>query len=434
MKKLFTFFTILISAYAYAQVDVTFQVDMTGQTVSPDGVHIAGSLNGWNTEANQLIDQGDNIYAVTLSLAPGTNYEYKFLNGNAWGTEEAAPSTCTVGGSNRTFTCLSEPITLNTTPFNGCPDSEPTQMVTFSVDMSAQTVSPQGVYIAGSFNAWTPDATMLTDAGNNIYEITLPVFSSLAIVHYKFLNGPGWGQEETPGEGCANGENNRSYILLNAGDDVTIPTATYNGCDNPNPTKTIQFNVDLAGATPSEDGVHLVGNFQGWDPAATMMTNTEEDDYEVEIEVMNTVLYVEYKYLNGNAWGTEETVPDECSINGNRFEVLPMSAEDIVETPKYEIGTCNQEVASARSVDAKDLFTIYPTFATSEVFINWTATSAQAATVKVISASGQVIYSTSQKDANSAQTKIDVLGWSKGIYIVQITTNDTQYNQKIIVQ
>ncbi len=36
-----------ITIFEGTQVDVTFQVNMAEQTVSPDGVHIAGSFNDW---------------------------------------------------------------------------------------------------------------------------------------------------------------------------------------------------------------------------------------------------------------------------------------------------------------------------------------------------------------------------------------------------
>ena len=39
------------------------------------------------TDAN-----GDDIWEVTLTLAENTIYEYKFINGNSWGSDEAVLS------------------------------------------------------------------------------------------------------------------------------------------------------------------------------------------------------------------------------------------------------------------------------------------------------------------------------------------------------
>ncbi len=81
-------------------VQVTFQVDMSGQIVSSNGVHLAGSfsdVNGdgvidndlpnWNPGGIALSDGGNGIWAVTIELVAGL-YEYKFVNGNDWSNPE----------------------------------------------------------------------------------------------------------------------------------------------------------------------------------------------------------------------------------------------------------------------------------------------------------------------------------------------------------
>ncbi|MFK7949589.1 MAG: hypothetical protein AB8G11_18500 [Saprospiraceae bacterium] len=103
MKNLLTVAFTIVMVNLYAQVNITFQVDMTGQTISADGVHIAGSLNGWSTTANPLTHQGGNLYAVTIALTANTTYEFKYLNGNAWGTEEDVPLACENSNENRAF-------------------------------------------------------------------------------------------------------------------------------------------------------------------------------------------------------------------------------------------------------------------------------------------------------------------------------------------
>ena len=81
---------VLVTFMGYSQVDVTFRLDMSGETVSPDGVHVAGSINGWSPDATTLMQEGStDVYSVTVQLDEGWHY-YKFLNGNAWGTEENA--------------------------------------------------------------------------------------------------------------------------------------------------------------------------------------------------------------------------------------------------------------------------------------------------------------------------------------------------------
>lgn len=81
-------------------VQVTFHVDMSGQIVSSNGVHLAGSfsdVNGdgvidndlpnWNPGGIALLEVGNGIWSVTIELVAGL-YEYKFVNGNDWSNPE----------------------------------------------------------------------------------------------------------------------------------------------------------------------------------------------------------------------------------------------------------------------------------------------------------------------------------------------------------
>ena len=73
-------------------VDLTFQVDLSQQTISPNGIHVAGNFQGaagfgsdWNPSSSPMSDpDGDGIYTLTVSVPAGT-YQYKFVNGNSWG-------------------------------------------------------------------------------------------------------------------------------------------------------------------------------------------------------------------------------------------------------------------------------------------------------------------------------------------------------------
>lgn len=85
-------------------VQVTFQVDMSGQMVGSNGVHLAGSfsdVNGdgvldndlpnWNPGGIALLDGGNGIWSTTIDLVAGL-YEYKFVNGNDWSNPEFFPA------------------------------------------------------------------------------------------------------------------------------------------------------------------------------------------------------------------------------------------------------------------------------------------------------------------------------------------------------
>jgi hypothetical protein len=94
MKKLLLLVALFSIALGVQARKVAFRVDMTGQTVSANGVHIAGNfknidggvdenptLLNWDPSAYALTASG-NIYTYVLDLAPGLPYEFKFINGN----------------------------------------------------------------------------------------------------------------------------------------------------------------------------------------------------------------------------------------------------------------------------------------------------------------------------------------------------------------
>ncbi|MFN8698511.1 MAG: hypothetical protein ACK5XQ_04220, partial [Flavobacteriales bacterium] len=123
MKSYFTSAVLMcLAAMAYA-VPVTFRVDLSQQTVSPNGVHIAGAFQGWNPGATPMTAEGNGIYAVTLEIADG-QYQYKFVNGNAWGSDEGVPQACGVdngfGGFNRSLTVAGQTLELDVVCFGQC--------------------------------------------------------------------------------------------------------------------------------------------------------------------------------------------------------------------------------------------------------------------------------------------------------------------------
>ncbi|MCB0805681.1 MAG: hypothetical protein KDC05_07760 [Bacteroidales bacterium] len=319
-------------------VDVTFQVDMSNETVSPDGVHVAGSFNNWGTSATQLTDQGGGIYAVTLTLGEGEYHEFKYLNGNAWGTDESVPPGCAVN-NNRYLTVPSSATTLPLHCFGSCdPCTSVTDInVTFRVDMSEQTVAAEGVHIAGSFQGWNPAGTLMNDMGGGIWEYST-VLQSGDYHEYKFVNGDAWGEDESVPGACA--QNSNRYITVPAMD-TTLPAFCYASCVvcSP-PLYDVTFNVDMSNQIVSGDGVHLAGSFQGWDPSATAMTDMGNGIYSITLSLEEGVLH-EYKFVNGNDWPFAENVPGECAGLGGNREFYGPSVNTVLDTVCFgECGPC----------------------------------------------------------------------------------------------
>lgn len=109
--------------YASSQKLVIFQVDMSQQPVSANGVHIAGDFQGWNYSSDMMTDQGNGIYTYQTLLDSGITYEYKFINGNAMADAESVPSACEQNG-NRYFT-LDNDTVLPAFLFGSCSIAPP---------------------------------------------------------------------------------------------------------------------------------------------------------------------------------------------------------------------------------------------------------------------------------------------------------------------
>ena len=73
----------------------------------------------------------------------------------------------------------------------------------------------------------------------------------------------------------------------------------------------VVFSVDLGTTVADAMGVHLAGNFQGWDASATPMDWVQDNVWEAEVALAPGSTYV-YKFINGNAWGQDEGVPEAC--------------------------------------------------------------------------------------------------------------------------
>lgn len=68
---------------------VTLQVDLSQEAgISPLGVHVLGSFNGFDPSATALTPVGGGRYALLLSLPAGTDQLFKYVNGDSWAETE----------------------------------------------------------------------------------------------------------------------------------------------------------------------------------------------------------------------------------------------------------------------------------------------------------------------------------------------------------
>ncbi len=263
-----------------AQVSVTFQVDMNGETVSPNGVHVAGNWQDeagfpgeWDpntTSRGMTDDNADGIYELTVDVPPG-DYEYKFINDNAWGADEAVPLVCQRGGgnSNRVFVVsdwhadvanLPDGYVLPAVEFGGSALLRSEVALRLQIDMADQTVGELGVHVAGSFSTpvWTPQLSKAWEVGNGKYAFVASV-PITAPYQYKFLNGDFWGTDEGVPAECAT-DGNRFVAIGDV--DVTTESFCFGTCGLCAEPVSVTFRVNMSIETVSVNGVHVAGNWQ----------------------------------------------------------------------------------------------------------------------------------------------------------------------------
>ena len=105
------------------QIEVTFRIDMSKETVHANGVHIAGNFQGWNPGTTMMTDMdGNDVYEVRVKVDPNGSLLYKFINGNDWPFQEPndALVACGVDDSFGGYNRLAEVGTTDTTLLDVC--------------------------------------------------------------------------------------------------------------------------------------------------------------------------------------------------------------------------------------------------------------------------------------------------------------------------
>ena len=235
MKKILFLLFSIFSLSAIAQVDVTFQVDMTGVTgfTTPE---VNGTFNGWCGSCAPMSDaNGDGVWELTISLAPGA-YEYKFSHDN-WAGQETlvAGSSCTMTTGPYTNRVLNVTTADSLTVVcwgscAACGESVGPYNITFVVDMSDSGATFTTPEVNGTFNNWCGGCAPMSDSnGDNIWEITIAL--NTGIYEYKYAYDTWAGSEAlVAGDPCTvtnSGFTNRS---LEVTDNLVMDTVCYGSC------------------------------------------------------------------------------------------------------------------------------------------------------------------------------------------------------------
>jgi hypothetical protein len=416
------------------------RVNMNQQTVSANGVHIAGNFQGWNPGSTPMLDpDGDGIYEYTINTTVGTALSYKFINGNTWANAEglgATTGSCAVndgsGNYNRAYTAVNPTGTADLVCFGACSDCQ--AWVTFNVNMNKYSGSFTTAYVSGTFNGWNGQSNPMSDAdGDGIWTASFPL--SPGLIEYKFtLDNWATSEQLTPGTVCTmttGGFTNRKYTVTYAYD--TLDVVCYAKCEDCTNSITLSVDMSRAGGV-STDGVHVAGNFQGWNPSATMMTLDTGMVYKVTVEApLNSTM--NFKYINGNTWGGAESLnagSGACAVNdgsGNYNRELVLTNNDTV-VPVICFSRC---VVCGLSLDeAMGTVNVFPN-PTAGIFTVERGVAYGDVAVQVVNIQGQALINTTWNNGENS-LRLDGSALPNGVYFVRLTTDQGSSAIRIAVQ
>lgn len=311
--------------------------------------------------------------------------------------------------------------------------------VKFSVDMDTITPNVNGIHITGDFQDeagfpadWDPATTGLVQEVSNpgIYSIVVDI---PAFRHYefKFVNGIfGYEVEFVPLESRVEYLFNDSrwiYVDSLGNDTLNIAPVIY-GTNAPAGKHLLRFKVDMRNTTPIDPkGVHVAGNFQGWDPSKIFMYSFDGNihEYITYVDTGAPSFQHEFKYYNGNATGKTETVPNGCA-NGSGNRNVYVSSDTVLLAVCYS--QCSPCAGNAISEVQAGLLHLFPNPSNGEFRIDgWKNGSAS---ISICDITGRVVYTDENADLSSS-LRIHAVA---GTYFLILNGPEERLVSKLIVE
>jgi hypothetical protein len=289
--------------------------------------------------------------------------------------------------------------------------------VKFRVDMSQYTGSlTGGVFVNGSFNNWCGTCNPMTDMGNGMWEVTLPL--APGAIEYKFTI-DGWNAQEefTGSETCIDpindGFNNRYHVVAG---DVVLPNVCFASCNIC--TNDVAFAVDMNdyvnGGGSTTAGVFLNGTFNGWCGTCTPMTDANGDNVW-EVTVPLGLGAIEYKFTV-DGWNVSEQFVggESCTVTNGGFtnRSYNVTAPATIGLVCWE--SCGACLGGISDLDAA--VAIYPNPVNSIMTVQATEVMQQ---IRIVDLTGKVVAAFV---GNGLTQEISVDDLKAGIYTLQVVT------------
>ena len=430
---------------------VTFGIDMSTYTEPFEAVYVSGSFNGWSGSAFPLEDDGTGYYTGTTTMASG-EIEYKYSI-DQWADQEqflkygeCTKTTLMSDGFayvNRVAMISEEDADLGGMSWGSCYAAGEGVDITWTVNMSEETVSDDGVYLAGGC-CFSHGEYRMWDDKDEIYKLTIERQRGFA-GHYTFTNGiclPGWScKEDLQDEYCGDPASYNDRYLEAVEDDVTMEhcfgqCGDDGYCEPAVGPSLVTFMVDMAGEDIHEDGVMLSGTFSDW--VDLSLTHVGDEEYAITVELMPGLH--QWKYKNGpSVWESLEegescTLSEDTGSGGlyiNRFLDLAEGEEDIVleSTCFSHCDNCETLLSAVEEAGESPSYMVYPTVSDRQFTVQFVENSDSQ--INLFAADGRLVQAI--ENLGDMEVHLDVSTLESGLYFVQVVTQGSMQVTKVMV-
>lgn len=409
-----------------AMINITYSVDMTGEEATD--VHV---VNKTTWDWTPLVEGANNVWTGTATVPANATYAYTFVNGGQdnWGGEEKLPDDCnfgTPGAPERHVTVADADTVLDLVAFGSCTDEPAGKVnVTFTVDMSNETVSGDGVQVVIK-GPWIWAA--LTDNGDGTWETTLPLNVN-STYPYTFVNGAQdyWDGEESVPEECNFGTPSAPERQVNVAESDTVLAVVAFGSCPAEETVSVTFRVDMNDETVTGGEVQVVIK----DPWIwTAMSDADEDGiWEAQVDLPINTTYP-YSFVNGakDYWGGEETIVGDCKDGENNQRLVEIGEVDTILTA-FVFGGCAERSETGLKQNIANSFKLYPNPANEVLVVE--SLNYEVGVVSIIDVSGRLVIN--HNSIGEKYIKINTRDLGVGLYTVVVSTSKGQFATKLLV-
>lgn len=297
------------------------------------------------------------------------------------------------------------------------------KVVHFVVDMSQQVVNVTGVHIVGDFQTlagfaggdWNSGTTLMTQmtSDTNMYEVYVDI-PAFAKYEYKFVNGDQFYEAEfVPVESRVgyNFNDNRWIYVDSIANDTSYVGALLFAGNAPANKYLIRYLVDLSlEQNINTTGVHLITDYQSFDPTTNILYSFGANVYEV-INYVDGGSY-QYKFVNGNLLTEAESVPFTCSSPLGYRGIT--TAIDVVLPVDCFNGCAACNTASVQE-NTHPTFNLFPNPVSDNLAIRFD--SERSRSIQIYNMNGDLV--TSLTSTNNLE-KINTTDFAEGNYVVKI--------------